>query len=89
MEKLKVDVTESPKPTKPQPEASPKPSKASKDLDTSLNDSVTASPAPAKKNNSYWAYKNREGPKNPGSKEIPEVRDHAQLYCSRSLVQSP
>ena len=72
-----MGVTESPKPSKPQIEATPKTSKvkASKDLDTSLNDSVTASPATAKKNNSFWAYKNREGPKNPGSKEIPEVRD--------------
>ena len=25
-------------------------------------------------NSGYWQYKNREGPKNLGSKEIPEVR---------------
>ena len=57
--------------TKQQTEDKPKVS-ARKTLNesTEINEEVQK-----KANNSgYWQYKNREGPKNLGSKEIPEVR---------------
>ena len=43
--------------------------------DSETAENADDTPSQKKKGNpNYWAYKNREGPKNLGSKEIPEVR---------------
>ena len=51
---------------------------------TESNENADDTPSQKKKGNSnYWQYKNREGPKNLGSKEIPEVN----VYDLTSLSQ--
>ncbi|XP_065174937.1 replication factor C subunit 1-like isoform X2 [Sycon ciliatum] len=91
-------------PTSTEPRAAKKsattPSKAAKmEPPTSANaDPEEASPAPLKRNRSYFEYKNREGPRNIGSRQLPEGAENCLAgltfiitgvleYCEREDAQ--